>query len=53
MAFLTSFLFCMYPDLIEYVLNSQELNTPSLYLKRYTTPVDIVLESGKMFPRLI
>lgn len=34
-------------DLIEYILNSQDLNTPSLYLKRYTTPVDVVLDSGK------
>lgn len=37
-------------DLIEYILNSQELNTPSLYLKRYTTPVDIVLESEMAWP---
>lgn len=34
-------------DLIEYTLGSQDLNTPSQYLKRYTTPVDITLESGK------
>lgn len=37
-------------DLIEYILNSQELNTPTLYLKRYTTPVDIVLESEMAWP---
>ena len=32
---------------MEYILNSQGLNTPSTYLYRYTTPVEIVLESGK------
>lgn len=55
MKFLTGSVFCIHSDLIEYILNSQDLNTPSLYLKRYTTPVDIVLESGKtvIFPLLI
>lgn len=47
MKFLTDFPCCIHSDLMEYILNCQELNTPSLYLKRYTTPVDIVLESGK------
>lgn len=44
---LTCLLYCIHSDLIEYTLNSQDLNTPSGYLKRYTTPVDIVLDSGK------
>ena len=37
----------LHADLMEYILNSQGLNTPSTYLYRYTTPVEIVLESGK------
>ncbi|XP_044183154.1 testis-expressed protein 47-like [Acropora muricata] len=37
-------------DLMEYILNSQGLNTPSTYLYRYTTPVEIVLESELTWP---
>ncbi|XP_068674935.1 testis-expressed protein 47-like isoform X2 [Montipora foliosa] len=37
-------------DLMEYILSSQDLNTPSAYLMRYTTPMDIVLESELTWP---
>lgn len=37
-------------DLIEYILSSQDLNAPSQYLKRYTTPVDITLDSELAWP---
>ncbi|XP_031575253.1 testis-expressed protein 47-like [Actinia tenebrosa] len=37
-------------DLLEYLINSKELSSPSEYLKRYTKPLNVVLESELVWP---
>ena len=43
----------MFADLIDYLIKSKELSTPTDYLKRYLKPLDVVLDSGELMKSVI